>query len=100
MKKPFNELIKLTYRITGISIPVFGISWNPPTGEVEVAEKLITFLEDRRVLYTSPKYEIFNFAIDSVQEIRRRVSNDLECLSRDANLTGLLREMSAAAVNF
>lgn len=43
----FKEIIK---RLTGISTPIFGISWNPENTSSDVAKRAISFLEDRRVL--------------------------------------------------
>jgi hypothetical protein len=48
MRVKFKQIIN---RLTGITMPVFGINWNPPTAHVTVARNVITFLEDRRVLY-------------------------------------------------
>ena len=39
-------------RLTGISTPIFGISWNPPELEQTVAKELLAYLEDRRYLYS------------------------------------------------
>ena len=39
----FSEILN---RLTGISTPIVGISWNPPPLEVNIARKVITFLED------------------------------------------------------
>ena len=44
----FQEILS---RITGLSVPVFGVSWTPPAAEVTIARRVVTFLEDRRVLY-------------------------------------------------
>ena len=40
---------EITSRLTGISSPIFGVSWNPPPAEVTIARRAIAFLEDRRV---------------------------------------------------
>ena len=61
MKIPFTEIAN---RITGISTPVFGVSWNPPTLDSDIAKKLLTFFEDRRVLYRSP-YHLENLEYTS-----------------------------------
>lgn len=44
----FTELLN---RLTGISCPVFGVSWNPVDTERSIARRIIIFLELRRVLY-------------------------------------------------
>ena len=42
----FTELLN---RLTGISCPVFGVSWNPVDTERSIARRIIIFLEPRRV---------------------------------------------------
>ena len=44
-------------RLTGISCPIFGVSWNPSETERTKAIKIIRFLEDRRVLYNPYEQE-------------------------------------------
>jgi hypothetical protein len=48
---------KLASRITGITSPIFGVSWNPPEPDVKRSERVIAFMEDRRVLYNSYAWE-------------------------------------------
>ncbi len=38
-------------RITGISTPMFGVSWNPPQSERETVRRFISYVEDRRTLF-------------------------------------------------
>jgi hypothetical protein len=49
MKTTFKKIAK---SLTGISTPVFGVSWTPPESDREVVRKLVVFLEDRRALYS------------------------------------------------
>jgi len=49
----FTELLN---RLTGISCPVFGVSWNPVDTERSIARRIIIFLEPRRVLYSAYDY--------------------------------------------
>ena len=48
MKFAFSRMAN---RLTGISTPFFGASWNPAELDVDLANELITFLEDRRMLF-------------------------------------------------
>lgn len=100
MKIPFRTISNFANKITGVSIPMFGLSWNPSTLEVDVAEKLVTFLEDRRVLYTFPPFEVFYATVNSVREIRSRLGESLESLKRSSELTILVREMQTACREF
>jgi len=63
----FKEIIK---RLTGISSPIFGVSWNPENTSTDVARRVISFLEDRRVLYNPSEMEVPQHCIESVLEIR------------------------------
>ncbi len=58
----FEEVIK---RVTGISCPFFGISWQPPEARRAVARRVLTFLEDRRVLYAPTELEVPDHCIES-----------------------------------
>ena len=61
---------ELASRITGVAIPVFGVSWNPPELEREVVRQTFIFLEDRRVLYSDFAWEVEREVADSVLAIR------------------------------
>ena len=50
-KRPRVPFLEVARRITGISTPVFGVSWNPPEEKREIVRSLVAFLEDRRALY-------------------------------------------------
>ena len=58
-------------RITGFSVPLFGVSWNPKQPEVAIARKVLVFFEDRRVLYNPFHMEMEEHCLQSVVEIRR-----------------------------
>jgi hypothetical protein len=88
-------------RLTGISCPVFGIQWNPPEPEISVAQRVISFLEDRRVLFNPFNLEFLAHCVQSVIEIRRFLTNELGNLSaKNSGLSEQLRAMRAACRRF
>lgn len=87
-------------RITGFSVPVFGVSWNPPQPQIEIARKVLAFLEDRRVLYNPYHLEIADQCSRSVIEIRRFLTEVIGQLPSDSNLAEHLRGIRAACRTF
>lgn len=100
MKVQFRKIVEALNHITGISTPVFGISWNPPETEVKVAMGLITFLENRRVLYVDYHQEFPPYVAESIIEIRDRFTQDLENLPPESELAENVRAMRAACIQF
>ena len=89
-------------RLTGISCPVFGIQWNPPEPEISVVQRMVSFLEDRRVLYNPFHLEFLDHCVQSVIEIRRFLTTEIGNLSAKSNkgLSEQLRAMRAACRRF
>ena len=90
----------IIHRLTGISCPVFGVSWNPPETDISRAKRIITFLEDRRVLYNPASMELPDHCVRSVIEIRQHLTSELGQLDNDAELAKSLRAMRAACRKF
>lgn len=78
-------------RITGFSVPVFGVSWNPAQPEITIARKVLAFLEDRRVLYNPYHLEVADQCIRSVIEMRRFLTEVVGQLPSDSKLAEHLR---------
>jgi len=97
MKIPFKEIAN---QITGLSTPIFGISWNPPILDAGRARKIIIFLEDRRVLYNPYHTEFVSEATSSVLNMRERLTTELEELNSSSPLSESLRIMRAACRKF
>lgn len=99
MKLSFREIAN---HITGFEIPVLGggKSWNPPTLNIDVPRRLLTFLEDRRALYRPYECETANYVVKSILEIRQRLTSDLEQLDRGSPLAQSLTAMRAACRKF
>ena len=90
---------EIASRLTGISVPLFGVSWNPPAAEVTVARRVIAFLEDRRVLFADESIEVPSDCVSSVLELRRYLTSEIQQLS-DTELCRSLRAMRAACRKF
>jgi hypothetical protein len=91
---------EIASRLTGISTPFGGISWTPPTPDVEVARAVLAFLEDRRVLYDPVEVEIPQHCISSVLQIREYLTKVLIKQGVSDNLSDHLRAMRAACRKF
>ncbi|HZP43968.1 MAG TPA: DUF6650 family protein [Candidatus Binatia bacterium] len=98
--KSRTTLDAIRRRLTGFSIPVFGVSWNPPEPRRDAARRLITFLEDRRVLYAPEEMEVPSHCVSSVLDIRRYLTEELQRGSDDDDLTKSVRAMRAACRKF
>lgn len=93
----FAEIIN---RLTGLSTPIFGISWKPPESERVVAKRVIAKLEDRRVLFNPSSVEVPEHCARSVIEIRHLLSDELGKLGNETHLAKSLRAMRAACHKF
>ncbi len=90
----------IKYRLTGVSIGPIGASWEQIKTERDKAQRLVTFLEDRRVLYGPFDFEMPDHCIQSVLEIRRFLTAELQDLPARSKLAGHLRAMRASCRKF
>ncbi len=93
MKIHFKELAS---RLTGVSVPIFGVSWNPPEPERKVVRDVLVFLEDRRALYNDFAHEIEQEVAQSVLQIRSELTAAIRRLSEEAEAASSFRAMRAA----
>src|SRR4051794_33321804 len=93
----FSEIAN---RLTGISTPLGGLSWEASELEISAARRVIAFLEDRRVLYSPNELEVPSHCVHSVLDIRRFLSAELGKLDGDSEFAGSLRAMRAACRRF
>jgi hypothetical protein len=91
---------EITNRVTGISTPLVGISWQPSETELSAARRVIAFLEDRRVLYAPDELEVPFHAVESVLEIRRFLTTEIGRLAGGSDFESSLRAMRAACRKF
>jgi hypothetical protein len=91
---------EIASRLTGFSVPIFGVSWNPPEPEVAVARRVLAYLEDRRVLFNPYHLEVADQCVHSVLEIRKFLTNEIGQLADDSRLGEHLRGIRAACRKF
>jgi hypothetical protein len=94
------KFAEITRRLTGLSCPIFGVSWNPPEAEVTATRRVLVFLEDRRVLYSPTELELPAHCIQSVLVIRQYLTSELARLEALEELASSLRAMRAACRKF
>jgi hypothetical protein len=97
MRVRFTELMP---RLTGVSTPVFGVQRTPPEAEVGLAQDVLTFLEDRRVLYAPSFLEVPLHVSDSVHEMRRFLTAAIRGHDVTPELEASLRALRAACSRF
>jgi len=89
----FSEIAS---HITGLSIPMFGISWQAPEAERTIVRSVLIFLEDRRALYNPFAIEIEHEVANSVLEIRRELTDAIQRLPEKSAAIPPLQAMRAA----
>jgi len=87
-------------RLTGFSIPIFGVSWNPPEADITVARRVLTFLEDRRVFYNPYHMEMEYQCIESILETREFLTETIGNLGDKSELAPHLQAIRAACREF
>jgi hypothetical protein len=90
----FKEVLT---RLTGVSCPVFGISWNPPEAEIAVARRVLAYLEDRRVLYRPYDMEVPEHCVESVVQMRRFLTDEIAKLDTGKEIAQTLRGIKGHA---
>ncbi|MEW5772604.1 MAG: DUF6650 family protein [Thermodesulfobacteriota bacterium] len=99
-KKNTIKYRNILSRLTGFSTPLFGVQWNPSEPEREIVRRLLTFLEDRRVLYVPRNLEVESEVEHSVLQIREELTKTLQYLSENSNASGSVRAMRTACRKF
>lgn len=94
------KFFELANRLTGISCPVFGISWNPSEPQRSIARRIIIFLEARRVLYDDYGHEALCQCIESVTKIKEYLTSELPLIEDNIELNNYIRAMRQASNKF
>ena len=100
MERGPMKFSEIATRLNGLSTPIFGLSWQPPRSDVAAAREVITFLEDKRVLYAPYEVEIPEHVIDSILDIRRFMTQCLGPGGLADELVASLRTIRAACRKF
>jgi hypothetical protein len=94
------KFTELAARLNGISTPIGGFSWVPPVVDAQVARRVITFIEVRRVLYSSITSEVPGDCVTSVIEIRNFLTEVLSQGGIADSLEQPIRLMRRCCVKF
>jgi hypothetical protein len=86
-------------RLTGLTLPWLGASWENVPGDKEIAKETIVFLENRRVLFGKRHDEDGPYCLHSANEIRHFLTPKIAA-ARSEDLSDSLRAMRAAARQF
>jgi hypothetical protein len=93
----FKEILS---RITGVSVPIFGIQWQPAPLQVKVARDLMRELEDKRVLYRPEAMESAQYCVQSVIDMRQKLTTSMQQVDTDAPLYKQLQKIRRACRGF
>lgn len=88
------------YRVTGVDTPFGGISWEKTPGDRDIARRVVTFLEDRRVLFGDRHMEDEGHCVASALEIRAFLTDQITSAEPGKELEVSLRAMRASARRF
>jgi len=90
----------LVHRLSGFSLPFFGVQWTPPADEREIVRGLLTALEDRRVLFVPYHLEVVSQVTSSVLQMRETLTKTLQALPETSRAAGSIRAMRTACRRF
>lgn len=90
----------LAHRLSGFSLPFFGVQWTPPADEREIVRSLLTALEDRRVLFVPYHLEVVSQVTSSVLQMRETLTKTLQALPETSRAAGSIRAMRTACRRF
>ncbi len=95
-KKKLLHFKELASRLNGVQVPIFGVQWVPTEPERKVVRDVLTFLEDRRVLYNPCAWELEDEVNQSVLRIREILTDAIQRLGQDSKAAPAMRAMRAA----
>jgi hypothetical protein len=92
----------ISARLASVSIGVgaLGATWEITEGEREIAGRVVSYLEDRRVLYNDYAWEVPRDCIESVIQIRALLTNEIASAGRSSRIGNVLAGMRAECRRF
>lgn len=90
----------MPYRPTGIGGFGFSVNWEKVPGDEEVARRVITFLEDRRVLFGMRHMEDEQYCVDSANQIRHFLTDQLSQAKAGKSLATSIKAVRTAVRAF
>ncbi len=87
-------------RVNGLSILGFGVNWEAPEPEKDIVHGIVRFLEDRRVLYVPMHLEIPSQVEQSLQQVRKELTDALKVLSSSSPAAKIFQAMRASCRKF
>jgi Family of unknown function (DUF6650) len=90
----------MRYRLTGVGGFGFSVNWERFPGDREVALQVITFLEDRRVLFGKRHMEDEMYCVGSANQIRHFLTSQLSQAKAGKSLATSIRAIRAAMREF
>ena len=90
----------MPYRPTGIGGFGFSINWEKVPGDEDIAREVITYLEDRRLLFGKRHMEDEMYCVDSANSMRHFLTSELFRAKAGSSLATSIRAIRAALREF
>ncbi|WP_055483151.1 DUF6650 family protein [Sphaerimonospora mesophila] len=91
---------RIPYEITGLSTSLFGIQWQKADTDRKIANRVVAFLEDRRLLFGDRHMEDEVHCVRSAIQIRAFLTEQLTQRHIGQELRQILKAMRAACRHF
>lgn len=95
-----GSVSKGSKKVTGVSFLAFGVQWEPGVSDAQVAEGVIAYMEDRRVLYNPMAAEDGHHCVASIVQIREELTKAIQAGGVNSTMASQFREMRAACRKF
>jgi hypothetical protein len=95
-KRKLLKYQEIASRLNGIQVPIFGVQWAPTEPDRKVVRDVLTFFEDRRVLYNRCAWELEPEVTESVLRIREILTEAIQRLGENSKAAPAMRAMRTA----